>query len=486
MKLFNRIIELMSKEEVRAFKLFTLRTGQKEGRKDMELLDYTRKAGSAYSETLIFRKIYPDEPINTFHRLKSRLLNEINKSQILLHIDTNDLIRLFHFLTLVEFYQVKENFDLAFHYLRKAERKAVLLEKYDVLDMVYNESIRLSQHVIFINPEEYIEKRRKNSKVLSQLRELDDILATVNYRVRITQNYGQADNSVVEILEKTIREYGETDIARTNPAIRFRIYEAASKILLEKRDFEALEEYLIQSYFDFHKDKLFTRSTHESKLQMLAYLVNTLFKNEKIEESLRFANELGVAMKEFNSLHYAKYEFFYYNALVINYFRTDIPEAIRILEEMKKKKSIRNIPFYLLFVEMNLAISWYMLRNLKKAIRYLAGTYILEGYRKAAPGLKLKIGVAELMIRFDLQDYEVIINRGRQLQNDFKELLYDSGFERERLAIDLIIKMNETTGIQKDSNLIKEVKKFLKLPPPEDSQEEIINYEEFFREKFNL
>ena len=66
--------------------------------------------------------------------------------------------------------------------------------------------------------------------------------------------------------------------------MRLKIYRAVSQILLQRHEYIALEEYLEKTYSDFNKEKLFNKSNHESKLQMLTYMVNCLHKNGKCNE----------------------------------------------------------------------------------------------------------------------------------------------------------------------------------------------------------
>ena len=71
----------------------------------------------------------------------------------------------------------------------------------------------------------------------------------------------------------------------------------------------------------FKKKKVFNKSTHEIKLQMYTYLINSLFKNKKLEESLAY-KETNIAMNEFDGYLRDKFLFYYYNSLV-NYSMLD-------------------------------------------------------------------------------------------------------------------------------------------------------------------
>lgn len=159
--------------------------------------------------------------------------------------------------------------------------------------------------------------------------------------MKLTQNFASDENPILPLLQQTVENYSQDKELIRSAKLRFRIYHAVTQILLQKRDYKALEEYLLSVFKEFNEEKLFVRTNHDTKLQMLVYLVNSLFKNNKLKESLHYTEQLRLAMEEYQRLYYDKYLFFYYNSLVINYSRLDRNRAIEILEEMKgNEKSV--------------------------------------------------------------------------------------------------------------------------------------------------
>ena len=147
---------------------------------------------------------------------------------------------------------------------------------------------------------------------------------------------------------------------------------------------------------------------------MLVFIVNTLFKNGKSKESLHYAAILHTAMEEHQKFLYGKYLFFHYNALVINYSKLDKDKAIAILQEMKANERIRSTPFYEMFVYLNLAVLYFDKAEFGQSIRQLSRLYLLDAYRDADRSLQFKIAIAELMIRYELQDEELLERKLRE------------------------------------------------------------------------
>lgn len=479
MDILGKVIAMMRKEEVRAFKLFSQKMEMKEGRKDLELFDFIRKSGSDYDEDIIVDRLYAGKPRNTYHRLRSRLLNEVNESLVHLYLESNDTLKLYHLLSIADINFKDNHFDLAHYYLKRCEKLAQKLEQYEVLDIIYNEYIKLSRWLSDINPERFIQLRRQNSETLARLRELEDVVAAVLYRVRTTQNYSAKENSVIQILQDTLDDFAIKNDGKLSPRLMFRIYEVITLTLLEKRDYSALEDYLVEAFRLFSDDGLFNKSTHDAKLQMLSYLVNASFKVGNLERSLSTAHLLGQELNAFDGLLYEKYLFFWYNSLVINYFERDLDKALAILEEMKANPVIKKNPYHYLFVHLNQSIGHYNKGQYQSAIKILVRSYILEGFQSAGPGLQLKVGVSELMIRYQLDEYEVIVNRVHQLRSDFGLILDDPAYAREKGMIQIILKCNAVMFPKKDPEVIAEIARFKKESPMGADESEIIGYDAF-------
>lgn len=487
MDILNSIVAGMSKEQVRYFKVYLSRSHDRDDRLDIQLFDYMRKTGEEYDEEKIFKKLYHSEDKNSFYRLRNRLLQDLNKSTLIQHYDDDETGYTLHLLALEKFYFSRNNTRVANYFLKKAEAEARKTENFELLDIIYGDFIRLSHELLSINPEEYIQKRKENQEQIRQLRAIEDILAVVSYKMKLTQNFASDENPILPLLQQTVENYSQDKELIRSAKLRFRIYHAVTQILLQKRDYKALEEYLLTVFKEFNEEKLFVRTNHDTKLQMLVYLVNSLFKNNKLKESLHYTEQLRLAMEEYQRLYYDKYLFFYYNSLVINYSRLDRNRAIEILEEMKGNEKIRSNPFYEMFVYLNLAVSWFDKKDFHLSIRNLYKLYLLDGYAKADRSLQFKIAIAELMIRYELKDFDVLENKIRQVKKDFKEYFNKQVNSREILMVTVIGKLIESDSLKQEKNLMTKVKQLIFTSEEEDSGDsEILNYKTWLKEKLAM
>ncbi len=484
MDVLNSIVSGMSKEQVRFFKLFMSRSHYHEDRLDEKLFDYMRKSGEEYDEAKIVQILYKKSGKNSFYRLRNRLLSDLNKSLMLQNVDDDATLFLLHLLALAKYFLGKNNTKTAFYFLKKAESQAIKIENVEILDIIYGDYIRLSHDLVSIDPEKYISLRTVNHEHIRKLRIIDDILAVVSYKMKVTQNFSSDENPVLELLEQTVKQYSADDDLRTSPTLRFRIYHSVSQILLQKRDYFSLEEYLLKIYEDFTKDKLFNKSNHDVKLQMLVYVINTLFKNNKIKDSLLYTEKLKDAMEEFNRSFYDKYLFFYYNSLVINYSKSDRNRAIEILNEMRTIEKIVLVPFYEMFIYLNLSVSYFDTKDYHQSIRNLNKLYTLKGYLSADKSLQFKIAIAELMIRYELKDFDVLENKIRLIKKDYSEYFMRKSNDREVLMIEVILRLIQTDNLKRDKPFMQEITKLILAPNNKEAADaDILNYRTWLEEK---
>jgi hypothetical protein len=462
MKHLEQIIQSLSKEESRNYKLFINRTNESGERKDALLFDLFKKMGTAGDEDEIFQKLYGKGEKNVYYRLKNRVWEDLNLSLLIHNFNTNDLNYIFNQVLLSRIFQQKQQHRVALHYLNRAEKRANEIEGFELLDIIYNELIRLSHEILEINPEDYINKRKGNRVKLNHLQEIDDILAVLIYNVKKSQTFSGSNDQINKMLERTVNSFAQSKEVKNSPQLRFRIYHSLSRILLQKQDYQSLENYLLKTYTEFNREKLFNKNNHDTKLQMLTYISNALYKNGKSADSLEYAARLNEAMNEFNGLLKDKYIFFYYNTLVNNYARTDVERAIEILNEAKEKEVIRRHPVYIGFVYLNLAVSYFGLGDMRASLKNLIRLYMHDGFKSLDESFRLKIAVAELIVRYELEDFEFIEKKALQVKKEFGALLKEKNFQKDGALIDIIHGMTKSDKPRSDKPLLQKVQRFRK------------------------
>ncbi|MCW5909228.1 MAG: hypothetical protein KIS94_15285 [Chitinophagales bacterium] len=487
MDILNTIVRVMNKEEVRNFKLWLNSTNASDERKDVQLFDYIRKSEERYDENYIFRKLYGADDKNSFYRLKHRLQEDLGCHLTLLHFDKQETNNLFLYLSLYNIFISRNQPQLALYYLKKAEKRASLTENFEMLDIIYANFVRLAADLPEINPETYIEKRRQNAVKLNQIRETDQVLAAVTYRLKLSQNYGKRDVGLLKLLDNTIKEFANDDSIKRSKSFQTRVFRAVSQVLIQNHNFTELEKYMLSTYNRFVEEHWFDKTNHETKLQMLVYIINALFKNRKFRESLDYAETLGEELSAFNNMLYDKYLFFYYNALIINYAQIDINRGLKALDELEKEMKGKKNAYYEFFIYLNKANLLFFQRKTNEAIRNLIKLNMNDYYKKADKSFKLKIAVAECIMHCESGDPETTVKRVEQVKKEFKEVLDAEDFKREVFVLNLIPKLCAVGDLQSNAKLLIGVKKFVSAsvkPSVEDG--EILRYRSWLAPKAGI
>jgi len=469
----DTIVQSLSKEEVRFFKLFLKRTENK-NRKDVDLFDLIRRKNGGYT-TKDALKTLKTNP-NNYYQVKNRLYHELNNSMVWQHIWKDKQSKSFSFVLLSRVYKNKGELELSFDYLKKAEKEAIDSELYEILSIIYSEIIYISHELLSVDVDHYIKLKRDNIKILSEIDEMDLLLAKIMYDIKTKQNFGKSDSSLVKLIKT---KYGKTSKDKNlvnSPRFRIRLFKMYSRLLLQERDYQTLEKLLVESYNDFLKDKLFDRSNHNEKLTLLTYLSNCLYKTKKYKHSLKYSEELLSGMKEYDCFLHDKYLFYYYNILVLNYAKTDKKKALDYLNKASRSEVIKKLPSYNAFIYLNRSLIYYYENNFKESQKNIARLIMQEDFLLLDKSFQLKILVTELMIRM-LVSNNNLNDKITSINKNYKSLLLEENYIREKKMIDLIFKMIN------DGDVVDNKKDLLSSISDLDSEDiDIISYNSWLKE----
>jgi len=476
MNILLEIINSLNKEESRFYKLFAGRTNSGDFRKDIILFDFIKKNGSQYDEQIISEELYQDSK-NSFYQLKNRLYKDLNKSMMLQHMRKESDIFTLHFVLLSRVYKRKGRVELSLHYLKKAEKEAENIEAFELLSIIYSEILVLSYDMVSINVEEYIEKKRGNNERLNWYQEMDLLLAAIMNKIKTAQNFSKNDESINEILQKTLDNFSKNKKIPKSPKFRIKVFQLVSRVLLQQHDFDALEEYLLHTYREFTKDKVLTKSNHEQKLTMLSYLTNCLFKTHKYKESLAYAEILKNSINEYDGFLQDKYLFYYYNSLVINYSLSDKSKALEVLKEAKNNDVIQSLPTFSVFIYLNTALIYYDQGKLSLSAKNLSRLLLQDDFVDIGKSFQLKIHIAELIVRYDLNQKDVIDSKIQHIKKTYADLLRDADFNRDKQIIKIINLLIYCNKLTNDKQLLKKITDLSIIITDEKADDiDVINY----------
>jgi hypothetical protein len=233
---------------------------------------------------------------------------------------------------------------------------------------------------------------------------------------------------------------------------------------------------LLETYSSFLEDGIFNRASHNDKLTLLTYLTNCLYKTKKHSNSLEYAQLLREAMKEYDGFLSDKYLFFYYNALVLNYAIEDKDKALKVLSKAKKKDAIKKLPAYTTFIYLNTSLLYYQKKMFVLAAKNISRLIQQEDFLSLDKGFQLKLLVAELIIRSELGQNDIILGQLDFIHANYKSTISDEANKRDAEVLKLLLLMLNDKDIQ-----IK-VKTISAMMSDEASREaDIISYNDWIK-----
>ena len=474
MRFLTTIINSLNKEEVRFYKLFVNRTAQKKARKDVVVFDFFRKKKSDANSKALIEKLNISP--NNYYQIKSRLYNDLNNSMIWQHISKDQQSKAFSFVLLSRIYKNKGELDVALDYLKIAEREAKKVESYEILSIVYSEIVELSHELISIDVDHYIALKKDNSLLIQEIEKIDVLIAKLMYDIKTKQNFAKSDPLLINTLSTYFQENNDKEMVLNSPRFRLRLFRTYSRLLLQKSDFQTLEKFLLKTYSSFLEDELFTRANHNDKLTLLTYLTNCLYKTKKYSTSLEYAHILEYAMKEHDGFLSDKYLFYYYNALVLNYAVEDKDKALEVLNEAKKNEAIKKLPAYTTFIYLNTSLLYYQKKMYVLAAKNISRLIQQEDFLSLDKGFQLKLLIAELIIRSELGQNDIISDQIGIINANYKSTISEGANKRDAEVLKLLLMM------AKDKNIQNKVATIVAMMSDEASREaDIISYNDWMK-----
>lgn len=480
MDILQDFIKSLEKEELKSYKLYTKRSHDFDNRKDIELFESIKKNAEepdSFHYISLYKKGKPDAK---YYRLKNKITDDLGIVLTNLNHRKTEIDAL-HLLSLAKIFNQKKQFTLTYHYLKLAERKAFSKEDFALLEAIYEQMIRLSLHHVELSPSELITKRNENSKRLLLLQELENNLAILSHEVKTTQNL-TPKKVFTDWLEQTLKSTLKLAYVKNSPQLRIKLFQNLSRLLLLLKDYQSLEQYLKTCLTEFETDKLFSKQTHDVKLQLLVYLCNASFVLEKYSQSLHYAQVLFTSLNEYDKIQYNNYVFYYYNILVNNYSKTNVEKAIDTLIEAQLQPVIKSNATHYFYVLSNLATSYFDTKKYKLASKLFSQMYVSQSYKAFDGSFKIKISVFELINKIELEDFDICLKQLYQIEKIMLDIK-----DKESVKIELeLLKVLELYLTQDDVKwrpIKPKIIAYCKKYPSEGLVSGLINYTNWLNTK---
>ncbi len=432
-----KFIQKLNKEEVRHYKLWSSRSHAKGERKDLVLFERIRKGENEDEVENHLSKIWYEGKKNALYRLKNRVQQDINQSLWHLEQTQDPELQIWQWVGVARHWSQNREYSLAAKSLQKAKLLAEKHELLDSLQLVYDELIKTSHHVMDIDVEEIVRERRESAKKLRLLREMDDLLALVSQRLKTAQSFSTDSKDLYDQLDELVQKYQGIPDLENSRSFRTRMFKAVSRSLLQQHAYDELYTFTESFLKEFKSKDWFKEGRHqETQMQMLTFLANSAFRLKRYEKSLQWADQLKKVFEK-SPEQQREYKFYYYNIRVINLSVKDKEKALAELEIAEKDPVVQQVNHLAVFIYLNRFQLLFQLDEFKPALKAMQQLVLNDSYPQLPSSYRLRIALGEIIARIELEEWETIEYRLPQIERDFEESLKSKEFLRERKALNL-------------------------------------------------
>ncbi len=472
------LVLAMNKEEVRNFKLYINRLNSGlDDNKRASLFDLLRDPKKGLSELEIQEIIYPGNR-NAFYKLKNKLRNDIEESLLILHRQRDQRFPVYKRIQLAHIFRYKSKYERAFEYLKKAESLARKQDNFELLHSVYNEILALASDYYKIDPEIYVQKRQENIDKNKHIQQANFLIATVNHRLW-NSNFSGKERELTEQLEKIQEDLMiDPEIADT-PYVQLALNRCVRTILLQNKDFKALESYLKSTIERFDAVDWFGGQHWKEIFVHLNWLINVSVVNMKFEQALVFTDRLKDSLELQKGKYKAKFQWIYHQSLVMNHsFLGNNDKVIELLEQIIADPHLKGSTFYDVFAYLNLAVSYFNAGNVELGLRKLKPILDVETFKALPRGLRLGISLVELILHYENGDEDYVEHLVTDIRRKFRKELKEEGYHREKELLGIIRILAAKLNPLKNKKIVERMEAFQKASPPfQPGSNEAINYQ---------
>ena len=488
MDILERIIEHLTSDEVRRFKILSNRFKADEEKKLLILFDAIRNTGFKEVEEGVIRQLYGSstpKTKNSYYRLRNKLLTNLEKSLLFYHFNYKNSIESFSNVQLAILYRERGLYREAYHSLKKAEKVAIKHDQFNVLEVIYDEMVKLVVH-FDLDIEGVIERRKANLKKMELLRANSEVLGTITQQLR-RRNYSRNNRStsVIETLDQIRSQLEEHQDIFQSPSGRIMIMKTVLASLIQKSAYQELAAYTQEVFEIFEREGIFNQDTHNIRILIRIWRINSLQKLLRLSEAQEEIEALREDLVRYKRQNFNEFAYYYYAPKVINLkLLGKLRAAEKTLKEGLSNRDIFQHETHELFLMINLADQYFSQQKFSHVLEAIKQILHHKHVSKLDEELRFYIHVFQIVNLYEAGQYSRASSAFKTVKKSFKHLLKDEFYAKARKFLDIIMRLNQAAMQGKRVFLKAALKQFVKTyPSSEIGSNEIIRYETYLESK---
>lgn len=474
----QELVNTLSEDDKKEFRVFINRQKSKKERKDLDLFELIAEQIPTKE---IQKKLYKTPNKVAYHTLRKRLLKHLTDFIVLkqIDVDTTATSSIAGLISLSSYLFNNKSDELGWRFLSKAEQVAIENEQYELLNNIYHLQIEQSESEFSININEIYKKWKKNKAVVDENEKTNIAYNFIKKEINEVILEGK-DKDLEKIIDKLLKKYGINDIVFKRPQILYKVLDLTRRVMLSRKDFYNFEPYIIKMYNELIAKHGFSKKNHYYKIHILYMIAHILYRNRRFEQSNIYLKKMYDSMNEYNKAYYKKFYPKYIMLSAANYtYLGENQKSIEILENITelafKKLSMEDQ----LNVKMNLAIYYGQDEDFKKSNRIVLTLNHSDSWLTKKMGIEwvLKKNMIEIMIQYELENFEIALNRIRSFERNFADLFKHPLYARANLFIQKVKTIINNPAIIKDQKFIDGViKELVKIPSEQEDLQAMAYY----------
>lgn len=474
----QELVNTLSEDDKKEFRIFINRQKSKKRRKDLDLFELVAEQTPPKE---IQQKLYKTPNKVAYHTLRKRLLKHLTDFIVLKQIDNDptSTSSISGLISLATYLFNNKSDELGWRFLNKAEQTAIENEQHELLNNIYLIQLEQSESDFAPDVHDIYKKWETNKQLVDENEKVSIAYNFIKREINEVIHKGE-DKDLNKIIDQLLKKYGINDLVFQRPEILYKVLDLTRRVMLSKKDFYNFEPYVIRMYDELVAQHGFSKKNHYYKIHILYMIAHILYRNRSFEKSNKYMEQMHEAMLAYNKAYYKKFYSKYVMLSAANYsYLNQNNKSIAILEGISQS-TLQKLPVEdQLNIKMNLIIYFGNAGNYKQSNKIAHTINHSDKWLSKKMGIEwvLKKNMIEIMIQYELENFEIALNRIRSFERTFAELFKHPLYARAFLFMQKVKTIINNPLIIKDNKFVDDViSNLVKIPSEQEDLQAMAYY----------
>lgn len=442
----KEILNSFTEEQRQNFVSYLYKKNKRKDAKNVQLVQFLINSDLS-SKEICFRLYKKDNKV-ALHALRKRLfqsLIDFTANSNLKEENSID-IQLIKFILSARTFLQKEQYEVGYKILEKAEIIANEHQLFSILNEIYHTQIEYSHHISTIKIEDLVEKFKENQKQ----HQIEENLNITYAKIRILLNEVNHQHKIIDIKSMITKVFEENSIIISDFLSfksLYQIIEITNISSSQNYEYWNIESFLLETYIVLKNLKSKDKQLYYH-IKVLYVIANTLFRNKKFIDSLEYLDLMNLHMHKNRKKYFKEFHLKYQLLLSLNHnYIQNQDFAISQLIPFIDKKNIDIVSQ--LDIYLSLIVFYSQQKKYKEAQRLFSKFYHTDKWyiEKAGIDWSIKKNLLEILLQIDLGNIDMVDSRVLSFKRNYFKHLKEIKQERVITYLKLVEKYYKSPEI---------------------------------------